>query len=810
MSCDDGDCNTEDVYDYDSCTCTHEPIQPPSCDDGDCTTEDFYHPEMCECMHIEVIPPDCDDQICTTIDSYNAATCECVHTNVDPPVCDDNNCLTTDTYDIPSCACLFSAPEPAPDCNDDDCTTADVFNSETCECEHNAIEPMACDDGDCNTADSYDAANCICVHEVIEPTCDDGDCTTTDEYNAATCECEHNPKPIPSCDDEICTTYDTFNAETCSCVHTPIEPPVCDDGDCTTQDVYNETNCMCEYNPIVPPDCSDDDCTTFDYYDTTTCMCIHDAQMEPDCNDDDCTTEDSYDEANCQCVNTPIAPPTCSDDNPCTYDYYDAATCACVYDDDCENDIIPPTITIIDPAIIGLGDGDTLFVECDNMPFLDNESIKVTDCCDMNPNVMFIDSAAYNGICTEDGFYQLFVCGWKVTDASGNMSSYFVNIAITDYTAPEVEFNQNLLDAFNVTEPVENNDTIVTDCNNLPTITGENAADYIDVFDYCGGITVAFLDEYIGTGDCDSEHIYRCSWIVKDRCDNTTIHRFYVKTVCGEPCEEEEDESGIEMGLRVFLQGALIGVDGSGASSTDMMMRDDLRVESMLPTSEPYTALPNFDHIGDGGGETVNTTMFDIVGESAPVDWLMVEIRDASDPSQIIATCSGILCRNGEVVNADGTPMSFANLANGDYYVAVRHRNHLGAMTAQPISLSTNSMAMIDFTEGDTWGAYAQKELADGHYCLWGGDVNGEGRIIFQGVNTDANGVFFDVLSDPMNTTLQTNYIMHGYYSSDIDMNNDIIYQGDNTEVNYLFFNVLSHPANTDVFPNFIVIEQLP
>jgi len=759
-------------------------------------------------MHVAIIPPTCDDNDCTTEDTYSTATCECVYTPIAPPSCDDGLCSTEDSYDVANCECVHVPVEPLV-CDDNDCNTADVYNPETCACEYNPITPTACDDMDCTTADAYDTATCSCVYTPIAPpTCDDMDCLTEDTFNPTTCECVYTPIDVPTCDDMDCTTLDTYDTATCECVYTAVVPPTCDDNDCSTVDSYNPTVCTCVYTPIVV-DCNDNDCTTFDYYDANLCSCVNDPEMEPVCDDGLCTTEDTYNAATCECEYTPIAPPSCNDNDACTFDYYDTATCACVNEADCTNDPIPPVITIIDNEIIGMADGDTLFVECDNMPFLNANSVVVTDCCDDNPMVEFIDSVSAGVDCTIFGYKQVFVCGWKATDAAGNMSTYFVNIAVIDNTPPTISFNENLATAFSVPS-IMAGDTIEADCTNLPVIPDSLAADYVDVFDQCGGTTITQSDDYMGTGDCPDEHIYRCTWTATDRCGNASTITFYVNSVCDPGCGEDPDlGSRMELGLRVYLQGGLIGVDNSGAMN-NFLMKDDIRVQNMLPPSEPYTGL-NFTHMGNGGGEVADAGVFNVAGSDAVIDWILVELRDANDPSIILSTRSGLVQRDGEVVDMDGvSPLGFEALTEGDYYIAVRHRNHLGAMSSAAVTLSENAMALVDFTTGDTWGSHAQKDLNNGSFALWAGSPDNAGQVIFQGPTNTPNTVFFELLFDPANTTSQPTHIMNGYYSTDFDMQCDVIYQGPNPEPNIPFFNVLQHPENTNFLPNHIMYEQLP
>jgi hypothetical protein len=67
----------------------------------------------------------------------------------------------------------------------------------------------------------------------------------------------------------------------------------------------------------------------------------------------------------------------------------------------------------------------------------------------------------------------------------------------------------------------------------------------------------------------------------------------------------------------------------------------------------------------------------------------------------------------------------------GYYYFVLKHRNHLAAMSAQPVAF-TNTLVSYDFTTGpDKYfgGTNACVELEPGVWGLIGGDADGDGRI---------------------------------------------------------------------------------
>ncbi|RME99527.1 MAG: hypothetical protein D6772_07580 [Bacteroidetes bacterium] len=192
-------------------------------------------------------------------------------------------------------------------------------------------------------------------------------------------------------------------------------------------------------------------------------------------------------------------------------------------------------------------------------------------------------------------------------------------------------------------------------------------------------------------------------------------------------------------------------------------MNDDLRSNAILPNTEPYGS-SGYTHINGGGNEAVSdaTAVFAVTGNDAIVDWVVLEVRDATDPVQILASQSVLLQRDGDLVGMDGTSLpqfTLDQLVAGSYYLAVRHRNHLGVMTANPLTFSPNTtLAATDFTAGGTYGSNTQELLADGSYGLWGGDANFNGQV----QNTDIENYWKPTVGES------------GYQAADFNLNGQV------------------------------------
>ncbi len=112
-------------------------------------------------------------------------------------------------------------------------------------------------------------------------------------------------------------------------------------------------------------------------------------------------------------------------------------------------------------------------------------------------------------------------------------------------------------------------------------------------------------------------------------------------------------------------------------------MSDELNTLGLLPTKQPYTATP-FSYAGT---ETLSTLLQETTGNNAVVDWILVDLR--TSPTSIVASRAVMLQRDGDLVDAQtgSADLHFANVKAGNYYVSVRHRNHLGIISASPLSL---------------------------------------------------------------------------------------------------------------------------
>jgi hypothetical protein len=148
-------------------------------------------------------------------------------------------------------------------------------------------------------------------------------------------------------------------------------------------------------------------------------------------------------------------------------------------------------------------------------------------------------------------------------------------------------------------------------------------------------------------------------------------------------------------------------------------------------------------------------------------------------------------------VDVDGvSPVTFNNIADGNYIMTVRHRNHLG------LSMDQSSPRIVTETKSTAWNApnvFDTRTAPDGQLfgttaayttaahptlttinVLWGGNVSGNGFTRYQGTNGPGATNLNDrqvLLNDLGNAELNT---LTGYYRGDINLNRFMRYQGNN------------------------------
>jgi hypothetical protein len=222
---------------------------------------------------------------------------------------------------------------------------------------------------------------------------------------------------------------------------------------------------------------------------------------------------------------------------------------------------------------------------------------------------------------------------------------------------------------------------------------------------------------------------------------------------------------------KVILQGSYNG--------TNM----NTSLNAILPLNQPYNVTPWFY----AGTETVAS-----IPNVNIVDWVLVELRTGTGSGTIVDTKAGFILKDGSIVGLDGaSSLSFPTRDLGNYYIVVRHRNHLSIMSATSQPLSSISV-LYDFTDASAkaYGATTpMASLSGGKFGLWGGDVNKNGNVRYNGPGNDPAAIFSAI----------GNVVTPGYLNADVNMNGNARYNGPSNDKASIFTFVGNSVKSTQV-----------
>ena len=250
---------------------------------------------------------------------------------------------------------------------------------------------------------------------------------------------------------------------------------------------------------------------------------------------------------------------------------------------------------------------------------------------------------------------------------------------------------------------------------------------------------------YVGTTtDTTFEH-------VDPRHDDPGV-KFYYKVTAMDcwgnvsQATETVGEADFVLGkIKVLLEGAY---DSLGDSLTTT-----LSDSGFLPLSSPYADAPR-------SVESV---------PSGTTDWILVELK-AEESGPILSRQSFFLRKDGYLVEEDGvtTTLGLPDVTAGDYFLVIRHRNHLDVMSSTTLTMSRSSAGLYDFTADlEKYAGGDAKRLQNGRYAMYAADLNGDGIIS---------------LDDELATLRQDN-LKRGYFNTDADMDGKVIQANELTRV---------------------------
>ncbi len=211
-----------------------------------------------------------------------------------------------------------------------------------------------------------------------------------------------------------------------------------------------------------------------------------------------------------------------------------------------------------------------------------------------------------------------------------------------------------------------------------------------------------------------------------------------------------------------------------------------------FPLEQPYNTAPwNYN-----GTESVVVIPADVV------DWVLVEIRDASSaitavPSTSIGKQAAFIMKDGSIMGIDGsTLLVFNAVISNDLFVVIWHRNHLPIINATALSGSAG-IYPYDFTDSQS-KAYqkgsittnsAMSQLGSGKYGMWAGDSNADTYVKFNNAGNDKEVVLTKVGSATVSNAVQ------GYENEDLNLDGYVKYTG-NSNDKVVIYNTLDGAVN--------------
>lgn len=156
------------------------------------------------------------------------------------------------------------------------------------------------------------------------------------------------------------------------------------------------------------------------------------------------------------------------------------------------------------------------------------------------------------------------------------------------------------------------------------------------------------------------------------------------------------------------------------------VMSSEWVAKDLLPVSQPFDQSP-YNYSGSEQLASIPT---------GTVDWVLVELRDSLDMSQIIWQRAGLVNAQGEITDVEGSPgISLPSPPRSASYVSVSHLSSLSIVSAIPLDFSSPNVA-YDFTQAieQAYGL-AQQEQVGNAACMMSGDFDGSGVINNQDYN---------------------------------------------------------------------------
>lgn len=373
-------------------------------------------------------------------------------------------------------------------------------------------------------------------------------------------------------------------------------------------------------------------------------------------------------------------------------------------------------------------------------------------------------TGVYSGSCMDIGLFNPFCGYFEVKLKPGaNVSSYLTNVQFT------LKWPENSVEFINFSSDyeIEQQGPVYTEYDyNYAVFAGTPMSSGLINWNADQEYTImSFEHDQSGTDSIDVE-ITQDNWAVQHNglyyaellgtdASGITYHQ-------ADSCYTGECSKAF---IKVLLQGAW--------DESVLQMRTSINAAGNFSTQQPYDTIP-WEYSGEESVSTLPDSL---------TDWVMVELRDKNDPSVLITRRAALLSKNGIVLETDLSSGIRLEADNDNYYIVVRHRNHISVMSGSPVTLP-NDGEPCDFTEIINTQPYQHNDplpvvlelqpMGSGIYGIIAGDVNADNTLKYVGTNND-RGLILNLIStvsgnNSLNTTIQ------GYYNEDVTLNDIVQY----------------------------------
>ena len=154
---------------------------------------------------------------------------------------------------------------------------------------------------------------------------------------------------------------------------------------------------------------------------------------------------------------------------------------------------------------------------------------------------------------------------------------------------------------------------------------------------------------------------------------------------------------------KVFLEGPY----NSGSMTTDLYSA------GYIPLTSPYSE----------DSRTVGSIPADAT------DWILIQLRTTASGTEIIS--KSIFVRNdGYLMDEYGNTQITLAVPEGNYYIVIKHRNHLGVMSADVHNFRSGTSTVYDFTKkANSYYGDEAADLGSNVHGMFKGDANANGYV---------------------------------------------------------------------------------